>query len=97
MLPDLGDAGKVAGGGVAASLLTVLAGRIFGGQDKVLARLDALQLELTSASKQLAVMVAALERRDSDVERLQRQVEEQGKAIAKLEATLEQISEGFVR
>jgi hypothetical protein len=96
LLPEVSDAAKVGGGGLAASLLTVLAGRIFGGQDKVLARLDLMQAELTASSKQLAVLVAALERGNSDVERLQRQVEEHGKAISRLEAVIEQISEGTI-
>ena len=94
LMPDVSDAAKVGGGGLAATALTLLAGRIFGGQDKVLARLDLMQAELTASSKQLAVLVAALERGNSDVERLQRQVEEHGKAISRLDAVIEQISEG---
>ena len=97
LLPELSDAAKVGGGGVVATALTLVAGRLFGSQDKVIARLEVMQAELSDVRTKLAVLVAASERRDDDVERLKGTVEEQGKAIARLEATVQQLSEGVAR
>lgn len=105
MDPTTIDIAKVGGGGVLASALTVLAGRIFGGQDKVLARLDVLQQTLTDQSQKLAVLVATSEHRDNDVETLKRTVNdlvarlahaeaEHGARLARLEAVLEKLSQG---
>ena len=97
LIPDGTDIAKVGGGGLLATALTVLAGRLFGGQDKVLVRLDALQVSVTALSQQLAVLGEGTHRRDTDVARLEATVAEQGKAIARLEALVEQLSEGVVR
>lgn len=96
VLPDVTDVAKVGGGGAVASLLTVLAGRLFGSQDKVIARLDALQAMVMDSGTKLAVLVSASERRDADVEKLQAVVEAQGQRLARLEAVLEQLSEGGI-
>lgn len=94
MLPDMGDLAKVGGGGAAASLLTLIAGRLFGSQDKVLARLELLQSQVQDMSTKLAVLVAASERRDSDFARLTNQVDEHSKQLARLEAVVSKFSEG---
>lgn len=87
---------KVGAGGAGGSILTLLLGRIFGGQDRVISRLDALQLSVLELAKQVAVMGSAASRRDFDVEQLSGLVAEHSKQLARLEATLEQISEGGV-
>lgn len=92
--PDMLDVAKVGGGGALASALTIVAGRLFGSQDKVLARLDVLQATVSDLSQKLAVLVATSERRDNDVDALKAQVTEHGKLIARLEATISQLSEG---
>lgn len=89
--PTALDIAKVGGGGALASLLTVLAGRIFGSQDKVLARLDVVQATMSDLSQKLAVLTATSERRDSDNESIKAQVKEHGERLARIEATLEKL------
>ena len=102
LLPDGAlEVGKLGGSAVGGGILTVLMARIFGSQDKaldqVMVRLDALQASVTGLSQQLAVLGSGTSRRDADVSRLELTVAEQGKAIARLEAKLERISEGVLR
>lgn len=94
LLPEFSDVAKVGGGGALASALTVLAGRIFGGQDKVIARLDVLHTSMTDLAQKLAVLVATSARRDTEFDDLKEQVHEHSMKLAKLEAMLEQLSEG---
>lgn len=88
------DVAKVGGGGALASALTILAGRLFGSQDKVLARLDVLQATVSDLSQKLAVLVATSEHRDSEFNRMKTQVDEHSRAIARLEALAQRLSEG---
>jgi len=99
--PNITDLAKVGGGGALASALTILAGRIFGSQDKVLARLDVLQATLSELTQKLAVLMATSEHRDNDVEHLKRemtslklQLAEHDRQLARLETMLERLSEG---
>lgn len=94
LIPDAADIAKVGGGGAIASLFTLMAGRLFGGQDKVLARLDVMQATISSLASQMAVLVATSERRDMDVSRLQDIVAAHEKTLARIEAMLERLSEG---
>jgi hypothetical protein len=97
LIPEPGELAKLGSAGGVGGLLTLLIGRMFGGQDKVLARLDVLQAGVSQLSQQLAVLASGTERRDHDVARLETTVAEQGKSIARLEALVEQISEGLIR
>jgi hypothetical protein len=102
LLPDGAlEVGKLGGSAVGGGVITFLMARIFGSQDKaleqVMVRLDALQASVAGLSQQLAVLGSGTSRRDADVSRLESTVAEQGKAIARLEAKLEQISEGVLR
>ena len=99
--PDMMDMAKVGGGGAFASALTIIAGRLFGSQDKVLARLDVLQATVSELSQKLAVLVATSRQRDSDVDGIKAQVADHTKQmaslavdVAKLSAVLAQLSEG---
>lgn len=91
------EVAKLGGAGVGGSLLSILMARLFGGQDKVLARLDVLQASVTEVQKTLAVVVATSERRDVIVARLESQMTELQQRVAGLEAKLEQASEGILR
>lgn len=99
LLPDgLAEAGKLGGSAVSGGVITLLLGRLFGSQDKafeqVLAELKVLTASVGGLSQQLAVLAAGSARADADVARLEQQVSEQGKALARLEALVEQLSEG---
>jgi cell division protein FtsB len=92
--PEVMDAAKVGGGGLLASALTVLAGRIFGSQDKVLARLELLQAQIQGIQTQLAVLTATVERRETDLSRLDTKVNEHATQLARLEGIVSKIVEG---
>lgn len=110
--PALSDSavelGKLGGSAFSGGVLTLLLGRLFGSQDKaleqVLVELKALTASVSALSSQLAVITSSNSRRDADQTRLESRLDgqdktiaEQGKAIAKIEATLEQLSEGILR
>lgn len=97
--PDMLDAAKVGGGGAVATLMTLIAGRLFGSQDKVLARLDVLQATVSSLTEKFAVLVATSEHRDTAVEDLKRDmasthaiVTDQGKQLARLDALVSKLA-----
>ena len=92
--------GLAGGGGV----VTLLLSRIFGGQDKVVAKLEVVQAQLQALSQQLAVATSTLERSAQDTAQLQLRVLELERCMAKQEAmvdalrhTLQGLSEGVVR
>jgi hypothetical protein len=89
---ELAKLGGAAGGG---SLLAFVLGRMFGGQDKVLARLDALQLAVASVGQQLAVASDRASRFEGDVEHLKSEQQKQGDRLTRLEAQMEQVREGL--
>lgn len=97
--PDMMDVAKIGGGGTVATLMTLIAGRLFGSQDKVLARLDVLQATVSSLTEKFAVLVATSEHRDTAVEDLKRDVaalhlvvNDQGKQLARLDALASKLS-----
>jgi len=92
--PEVVDLAKVGGSGGVGALLALVLGRVFGSQDKVLARLDVLQNTVSDLSQKIAVLVATSERRDAEVELLKSQVIEHGKSLARLEAIISKLSEG---
>lgn len=99
LIPDgLAEGAKLGGSAVSGGVITLLLGRLFGSQDKaleqVLTELKALTASVSGLSQQLAVLTAGTARADADVARLEQQVAEHGKAIARLEALVEQLSEG---
>lgn len=101
LIPEPGDLAKVGGGLGAGGLFTLLLSRIFGGQDKVLGRIDALQITMGTTAEKVALMAQSLERVNEDkaeareeAKQLRELVSKQGERITRLEAKLEQLSEG---
>lgn len=85
---------KLGGASGIGGLLTFFASRLFGGQDKVIARLDALQLAVASVGQQLAVAGDRAKRFEGDVEHLKAEQQRQGDRLTRLEAQMEQVREG---
>lgn len=94
MIPEPGDLAKVGGGLGAGSFLALLLSRIFGGQDKVIGRLDALQVSIGALTQQVAVMASAGERATADMAELKADNKDLRERVTRLEARIEQLSEG---
>ena len=86
---EIAKLGGVGGGG---ALLTLFLGRVFGGQDKVLARLDALQVSVTAIGQQNAVAADRAARFEGDVTGLKVTAQSQGDRLTRLEALVEQLT-----
>lgn len=102
ILPEgAGELAKLGGASGLGSLVTLLLGRLFKSQDKaseqILVEVKALTVSVGALTSQLAVLTSGTVRRDADVARLEEEVRAQGKEIAALKATIEQISEGLLR
>lgn len=102
ILPEgVGELGKLGASGGIGSILTLLLGRLFKSQDKaseqILVEVKALTVSVGALTSQLAVLTSGTVRRDADVARLEEEVRVQGKEIAAIKATIEQISEGLLR
>lgn len=95
---DTAELAKVGGGGILASLFTLLVQRLFTSQDKsmdkVIARLDVLNTGMATLSQQVAVLVATNDRWEKDIGRLEAQVTEHNKQLARLETLILGLSEG---
>jgi hypothetical protein len=95
------DAAKFGSTAIGGGVFTMLLSRIFGTQEKtderIIAELKLLTASVGGLSQQVAVLSAGTMRRDSDVSRLEVTVTENGKSIAKLEALVQQMSEGLIR
>lgn len=101
---NLDDLTKVgAGGGVVAAL--ALMGRMLSGA-ATSNRLEAMQTQLADLGAKMTVVIAALERRDGDFERLDAErrllaLEErqraQERSLEEVRATVKELSEGLVR
>lgn len=102
ILPEgAGELAKLGSASGFGSIVTLLLGRLFRSQDKaseqILVEVKALTVSVGALTSQLAVLTSGTVRRDADVARLEEEVRAQGKEIAALKATLEQISEGLLR
>lgn len=102
ILPEgAGELAKLGSAGGLGGLLTMLLGRVFKSHDKaseqILVEVKALTVSVGALTSQLAVLTSGTTRRDADVARLEEEVRAQGKEIAALRATVEQMSEGMLR
>ena len=95
---DTTELAKVSGGGFLASLFTLFIQRLFTSQDKsmdkVLARLDILNTGLATLSQQVAVLLATNDRWEKEINKLEVQVTEHNKQLARLETLILNLSEG---
>jgi len=86
---DGADALKVSGGLGVGGLLMLTLQRLFGGQDKVLAKLDAVQAELGEVRTSLAVVSSGFETMSRQVAVLQEETQRQAISHANLRAVVD--------
>ena len=85
---DAADAAKVGGGFGLGGALLLLLQRLFGGQDKVLAKLDALQCEVQELKTSLAVVSSGFQTMSQQVTTLQEETQRQAVSHANLRAVV---------
>jgi len=88
---DAADAAKVGGGFGLGGAMLLLLQRAFGGQDKVLARLDRLSEDVGELKTSLAVLQGAVTQREADMTQLRETVSRMQNSHANLRAVVARI------
>jgi sugar phosphate isomerase/epimerase len=95
-LPDaVVETGKHVGTGGIGAAFVLLMSRFFGGQDRVIARLDIIQSSLNMLTQQHAVTQSDNERNKADIQRAMDAIEKLNAKVATMEGTLAQLREGL--
>lgn len=90
----ISEVGKLVGSAGGGGIVTLLLSRLFGGQDKVLGRLDAIQTSLTTMAKEFAVASDRMAQDRSDISELKSEMKQLRDEVTTLRVTVKQLSEG---